>query len=101
MPFPERHGQRAQYVLILSVKSLKKVTRTNIDNELDKRYESDQILTKLREKITNLKKIINQEGRGFLNFLKPIMSVRLPLMKNALKLLVKKCLVQLGVTATA
>ena len=29
------------------------------------------------------------------------MSVRLPLMKNALKLLVKKCLVQLGVTATA
>ena len=101
MPFPERHGQRAQYVLILPVKSLKKVTRTNIDNELDKRYESDQILTKSREKITNLKKIINQEGRGFLNFLKPIMSVRLPLMKNALKLLVKKWLVQLGVTATA
>ena len=101
MPFPERHGYRAQYVLILSVKSLKKVTRTNIDNELDKRYESDQILTKSREKITNLKKIINQEGRGFLNFLKPIMSVRLPLMKNALKLLVKRWLVQLGVTATA
>ena len=46
------------------------------------------------------KKINRQEG-GFLNFLKPLMSVRLPLMKNVLTPLAKRVSVPLGLTATA
>ena len=40
----------------------------------------------------------HQKG-GFFNFLRPLMSVALPLMKNVLTLLVKRVLVPLGFTA--
>ena len=39
----------------------------------------------------------HQKG-GFLNFLRPLMSVGLPLMKNVLTLLVKRVFVPLGFT---
>ena len=44
------------------------------------------------------KKIASEEG-GCLNFIKPLMSIGLALMKNALALLAKSVLVPLGLTA--
>ena len=46
------------------------------------------------------RKIINQEG-GLLNFLKPLMTAGLPLMKNVLTPLAKSVLIPLGLTAAA
>ena len=43
-------------------------------------------------------KITSQEG-GFLNFLRPLMSSRLPLMKGVLTPLAKSVLLRLGLTA--
>ena len=44
---------------------------------------------------------ISSQKRGFLNFLRPLMSVDLLLMKNVLKTLAKNVLIPLGLTATA
>ena len=46
----------------------------------------------------NYKKIISQE-RGFLNFLSPLMTAGLPLMKSVLTPLVKGVLIPLGLSA--
>ena len=46
------------------------------------------------------RKIISQEG-GFLRFLKPLILVRLPLMKNVLTPLAESILVPFGLTAAA
>ena len=46
------------------------------------------------------RKMISQEGR-FLNFLRPLMTTSLPLMKNLLTPLGKSVLVPLGLTAAA
>ena len=46
------------------------------------------------------RKITNQEGE-FLNFLKPLMTAGLPLMKNVLAPLAKSVLIPLGLTAAA
>ena len=47
------------------------------------------------------KKKKNRQERGFLNSLKPLMSVRLQLMKNVLTPLAKSVLLPLRLTATA
>ena len=47
-----------------------------------------------------IKKISSQE-RGFLNFLKSLMSAGLPLMKNVLTPLAKSVLIPLGLTSIA
>ena len=49
---------------------------------------------------TNYQKITSQEGR-LLNFLKPLMSVGLPLIKNVLPALVKSVLVSSRLMAAA
>ena len=45
-----------------------------------------------------IRKITSQEG-GFLNFLRPLMTAGLPLMKNVLPLLIKSVLIPLGLLA--
>ena len=50
--------------------------------------------------IETTRKMISQEGR-FLNFLRPLMTTNLPLMKNLLTPLGKSVLVPLGLTAAA
>ena len=50
--------------------------------------------------IGTTRKMISQEGR-FLNFLRPLMTTSLPLMKNLLTPLGKSVLVPLGLTAAA
>ena len=44
------------------------------------------------------RKLTSQEG-GFLNFLRPLMSASLPIMKNKLTTLAKTVLIRLGLTA--
>ena len=104
---PELAEKATEYYVNKGINKLNKIFTSSKGSGIAQANKETKDIIKVIRSLENIgvlrelfKKISSQKG-GFLNFLRPLMSAGLPLMKNVLRPLAKSVLIPLGVTAVA